>query len=101
MSGSNSGSDALSSMEGTTRKTAILMTAALLAATTLHPAAMGMGFGFNLAPVYSYDPSSPREYPYPAEPQYQYPRTDGRAEMKCPKGQKPFQGKCRKARPVH
>jgi len=41
------------------------------------------------------------QYPYPAEPQYQYPRTDGRADMKCPKGQRPFQGKCRKTRPVY
>jgi hypothetical protein len=40
------------------------------------------------------------QYPYPAEPQYQYPRTDGR-DMKCPKGQKPFQGKCRKTRAVY
>ena len=32
------------------------------------------------------------QYPYPAEPQYQYPRTDG-GEMKCPKGKRPFLGK--------
>ena len=84
-------------MEGTIRKTAVrLMTAALVATTTLP--AVGMGFGFSAAPVFSYDPRSPREYPYPAEPQYQYPRTD--RDMKCPKGQKPFQGKCRKTRPV-
>ena len=45
----------------------------------------------------------PREYPYPAEPQYQYPIQDSRprAHLKCPKGQAPFQGKCRVARPVH
>jgi hypothetical protein len=41
------------------------------------------------------------QYPYPAEPQYQYPRTDGRTDMKCPKGKKPFQGKCRITRPVY
>ena len=39
------------------------------------------------------------QYPYPAEPQYQYPRTDGR-DMNCPKGKRPFLGKCRKTRPV-
>jgi hypothetical protein len=37
------------------------------------------------------------EYPYPNEPQYQYPRTDGK-DMKCPKGQMPYQGKCRPVR---
>ena len=85
-------------MEGKTRKAAVhLMITALVATTTL-PAAAGSLGGFSLAPVYSYDPRSPREYPYPAEPQYQYQRTD--REMKCPKGQKPFQGKCRKTRPV-
>lgn len=38
------------------------------------------------------------EFPYAANPQYQYPRTDGRADLKCPAGQKPFQGKCREIR---
>jgi hypothetical protein len=37
------------------------------------------------------------EYAYPNEPQYQYPRTDGKG-MKCPKGQMPYQGKCRPVR---
>jgi hypothetical protein len=42
-----------------------------------------------------------REYPYPAEPQYQYPMMDGRGNrLKCPKGTKPFQGVCRKWRRV-
>jgi hypothetical protein len=36
-------------------------------------------------------------HPYPSEPQYQYPRTDGKAQ-RCPKGQAPYQGKCRKIR---
>ena len=46
--------------------------------------------------------AAPREYPYPAEPQYQYPTTDGRSQgrLKCPKGTKPFQGVCRKWRRV-
>jgi hypothetical protein len=39
-----------------------------------------------------------REYPYPANPQYQYEPTDGNKTLKCPKGYKPFQGKCRKWR---
>jgi hypothetical protein len=45
---------------------------------------------------------APREYPYTAEPQYQYPTTDGRSQgrLKCPKGTKPFQGVCRKWRRV-
>jgi hypothetical protein len=38
------------------------------------------------------------EFPYAANPQYQYPRTDGRTDLKCPAGQKPFQGKCREIR---
>lgn len=38
------------------------------------------------------------EFPYAANPQYQYPRTDGRTDLKCPAGQQPFQGKCRKIR---
>ena len=82
-------------MIGTTRTTAIyLMTAGLLAISTALPTT-AQGFGF------SFGPGAPREYPYPAEPQYQYPRMDGRADLKCPKGQKPFQGKCRKFRPVY
>jgi hypothetical protein len=46
--------------------------------------------------------AAPREYPYPAEPQYQYPTTDGRSKdrLKCPRGTKPFQGVCRKWRRV-
>ena len=89
-------------MEGTTRKTAIhLMTAAIVATTTL-PAAAG-GFGFSIAPVFSYAPGAPREYPYPAEPQYQYPIQSQRtkAVRKCPRGQALFQGKCRIVRPVY
>jgi len=44
----------------------------------------------------------PREYPYPSEPQYQYPMMDSRSQgrLKCPKGTKPFQGTCRKWRRV-
>jgi hypothetical protein len=39
------------------------------------------------------------QYPYPANPQYQYPMVDSRGErIKCPKGQKPYQGVCRKWR---
>ena len=40
------------------------------------------------------------QYPYPAEPQYQYPPMDprGQSSIKCPKGQKPYQGVCRKWR---
>lgn len=45
-------------------------------------------------------PSTVPQYPYASEPQYQYERTDGRATIKCPKGFKPFQGQCRKWRPV-
>jgi hypothetical protein len=44
--------------------------------------------------------ASAAQYPYPAEPQYQYPRMDGRPDLKCPKGMKPFQGKCRRVRRV-
>ncbi len=90
-------------MEGT-RKTAIhLMTAALVATTTLPAAAGGLGFGFSAAPVFSFDPGAPREYPYPAEPQYQYPIQSQRtkAVRKCPRGQALFQGKCRIVRPVY
>jgi len=41
---------------------------------------------------------SGREYPYPNEPQYQYPYRDsrGRDVSRCPRGQAPYQGKCRK-----
>ena len=90
-------------MEGTARKTAIhLMTAALVATTTLPVPAAALG-GFSVAPVYSFDPGSPREYPYPAEPQYQYPIQSQRtkAVRKCPRGQALFQGKCRIVRPVY
>ncbi len=46
--------------------------------------------------------AQPREYPYPNEPQYQYPMQSNRAKaMKCPRGQAPFQGKCRIIRPVY
>jgi hypothetical protein len=43
---------------------------------------------------------SGREYPYPNEPQYQYPSTDarGRSVNRCPSGQAPFQGRCRSIR---
>lgn len=51
--------------------------------------AAGFSFSFGSAPN--------GEHPYPNEPQYQYPRTDGK-EMKCPKGQAPYQGKCRMVR---
>ena len=41
-----------------------------------------------------------REYPYPSDPQYQYPYpyTDGRgrAMRRCPRGEAPYQGRCRK-----
>jgi hypothetical protein len=40
------------------------------------------------------------DHPYPAEPQYQYPRTDGKA-AKCPRGQAPYQGRCRPIRRLH
>jgi hypothetical protein len=42
------------------------------------------------------------QYPYPAEPMYQYPAMDSRGEKpsKCPKGLKPYQGECRKWRRV-
>lgn len=41
-----------------------------------------------------------RNYPYPNEPQYQYPYADGRGRIvnPCPRGQAPYQGKCRKIR---
>ena len=43
-----------------------------------------------------------REYPYPSEPQYQYPeQTKSKKAMKCPRGQAPFQGKCRIVRTVY
>jgi len=40
------------------------------------------------------------DYPYPNEPQYQYPYTDGRGRLvnRCPRGLAPYQGKCRKIR---
>ena len=40
------------------------------------------------------------DQPYPNEPQYQYPVTDsrGRTLNPCPRGQAPYQGKCRKIR---
>jgi hypothetical protein len=45
----------------------------------------------------------PREYPYPANPQYQYPdqREQPRGARRCHKGQALYQGKCRIVRPVH
>jgi len=36
-----------------------------------------------------------RDYPYPNEPQYQYP---GKELRKCPKGFAPYKGKCRAIR---
>jgi hypothetical protein len=41
-----------------------------------------------------------RDHPYPNEPQYQYPSTGerGRTAHRCPRGQAPFQGQCRKIR---
>lgn len=43
---------------------------------------------------------SGRDHPYPADPQYQYPITDsrGRTANRCPRGQAPYQGKCRRIR---
>jgi hypothetical protein len=43
---------------------------------------------------------SGRDYPYPNEPQYQYPYRDsrGRDVNRCPRGQAPYQGKCRHIR---
>ncbi|MBX9845745.1 MAG: hypothetical protein K2Z80_28470 [Xanthobacteraceae bacterium] len=54
-------------------------------------AAMAEGFTFG---------GAGRDYPYPNEPQYQYPYTDGRGRIvnRCPRGQAPYQGKCRKIR---
>lgn len=65
----------------------------LLLATATAAAAQGLTLGFG----------GPREYPYPANPQYQYPdqREQARAARRCPKGQALFQGKCRIVRPVH
>jgi hypothetical protein len=100
--GSNAGSMRYRGMGHTTRKAAIyLMTAAVVATTTL-PAAAG-GFGFSAAPVFSFDPGAPREYPYPAEPQYQYPIQSQRtkAVRRCPRGQALFQGTRRIVRPVY
>jgi hypothetical protein len=45
-------------------------------------------FGFTLG-------GGGRDYPYPNEPQYQYP---GKELRKCPKGFAPYQGRCRKIR---
>ena len=65
----------------------------LLLATALPASAQGLTIGSGQA----------REYPYPSEPQYQYPMKDSRArtQLKCPKGQAPFQGKCKIIRPVY
>ena len=41
-----------------------------------------------------------REYPYPSEPQAQYPAETDAKRYKCPQGQKVWQGKCRVVRPV-
>jgi hypothetical protein len=50
-----------------------------------------------LAQGLTFSPGPPREYSYPANPQYQYPVEDSSQETKskCPKGQEPWQGKCR------
>jgi hypothetical protein len=40
----------------------------------------------------------PREYSYPADPQYQYPIKGER--RRCPKGQALYQGRCRIKLPV-
>ena len=55
------------------------------------------------AQSFTFGAGAPREYPYPNEPQYQYPvQTERpRAARKCPKGQALFQGKCRIVRPVY
>jgi hypothetical protein len=52
--------------------------------------ALAAGFGFTFG-------GGNADHPYPNEPQYQYPRTDGKA-MKCSRGQAPYQGKCRPVR---
>jgi hypothetical protein len=67
--------------------------ALLLLATALPAAAQGFSAGTGAS----------REYPYPAEPQYQYPVQTERPRVarKCPKGQALFQGKCRIVRPVY
>jgi hypothetical protein len=51
-------------------------------------AAAGFGFSFG---------GANGDYSYANEPMYQYPRTDGKG-VRCPKGQMPYQGKCRTAR---
>ena len=51
--------------------------------------AEGGGFTFS---------GEPRQYTYPSDPQYQYP-SDSR-KLRCPKGQAPFQGRCRIKLPV-
>ena len=60
-------------------------------------AAQGVTFGSPGQPK-----GQPTQHPYPAEPQYQYPFTDGRAQArpKCPKGHALFQGRCRIVRRV-
>lgn len=68
------------------------VTIMLLACLAGTPALAAAGFTFG--------PGAPREYSYPAEPQYQYP-SNSRTQRKCPKGQALFQGRCRIMRPVH
>lgn len=70
----------------------LLIVSAVAALTATPAAAQGITLGSGKA----------KEYPYPAEPQYQYPMTDahGQARAKCPKGQALFQGKCRIVRRV-
>jgi hypothetical protein len=70
----------------------ILLVACALASPA---AAEGGGFTFSAPDRSSYPP----QYPYPNEPQYQYP-SNSRAQQKCPKGQAPFQGRCRIKLPV-
>jgi hypothetical protein len=67
----------------------MLVTACLIACCCGLAAAEGFTFGGN-----------GRDHPYPNEPQYQYPYTDsrGRTVNRCPRGQAPYQGKCRKIR---
>jgi hypothetical protein len=54
----------------------------------------------------SFSAGVPREYPYPSEPQYQYPVQTRQApkaspKARCHKGQAEYQGKCRIIRPVY
>ena len=44
--------------------------------------------------------SGKREYPYPSDPQYQYPTHNDAKRYKCPNSQKVWQGNCRVVRPV-